>query len=163
MALYVVVPTLGWSWPTLLPYAVAVAAGYGYQKLTRQDDKGWMRGRLTKELENLRIVSVPIDDLVADVVGEEVGRDERLVFEKEDFRLVFRRDARGKFFVDALGPRTTVRNLLRKEAMNFAQALTQEFVFNRLVTEMEARGLNIIQENVDEETGEIVLEARRWS
>ena len=105
MALYMITPMLGWTWPSLLPIAVAVAAGYGYKKLTDTGENAWLRGRLTTEMENLRRVSVPIDEIVSDVVGEEVGRDQRLIFEKDDYRLIFRRDMRGKFFVTK-DPRT---------------------------------------------------------
>jgi len=105
---------------------------------------------------------VPIDELIADVVGDELGRDERLIFEKDDFRLIFRRDTRGKFFVDVLGPKTTSASRLRSEAMAFASELAQEFVYNRVVREMEARGLNVVTEKVEEESGDIVLELRKW-
>ena len=162
MALYVIAPTLGWSWPSLIPVAIAAAAGYGYKKLTDQDEKAWLRGRLTRELENLRLVSVPIDELVADAIGEEIGRDERLIFKKDDFRLIFRRDVRGKFFVDVLAPRTVYRKKIQAEAQAFARELVQEFVYNRVVSEMEARGINVVGEKVEEESGDIVLQARRW-
>jgi hypothetical protein len=162
MALYIVVPTLGWTWPSLLPLAIAAAAGYGYKKLTDTDQSAWLRGRLTTEMENRRRVSVPIDELVGDVIGEEVGRDERLLFERDDYRLIFRRDPRGKFFVDVLGPKTAAARDMREEAMAFARDLTQEFVYNRLVQEMETRGLNIVKEHVENESGDIVLDIRKW-
>ncbi len=100
--------------------------------------------------------------MIADVVGDELGRDERLIFEKENLRLVFRRDTRARFFVDVLGPKTTPASRLRDEAMAFASELAQEFVYNRVVREMEARGLNVVNENVEAESGDIVLELRKW-
>jgi hypothetical protein len=160
--IFVIAPILGWSWPALTPFAIAAAAGLGYKQLTRTDESGWLRGKLTKEMENLRIVSVPVDELIADVVGEEVGRDERLIFERDDSRLIFKRDPRGKFFIDVLGPKDIPAKTLREEAETFAQELVQEFVYNRVMREMEERGINITEETVDDETGDIVLEARRW-
>ncbi len=65
MSLFIITPTLGWTWPSLVPIAIAVASGYGYKKLTDTDQSAWLRGRLTTEMENLRRVSVPIDELVA--------------------------------------------------------------------------------------------------
>ena len=162
MALYLITPLMGWTWPSLLPVAIAGAAGYGYQKLTGIDEKAWLRGRLTREMENLKRVSLPIDELIADVVGEEVGRDQRLVFKKDDYRLIFRRDAEGHFFVDVLGPRVVPSRTLREEALAFARELVQQFVYNRVVREMEARGIHVLQETTEEETGDIILEARRW-
>jgi hypothetical protein len=160
--IFVISPLLGWTWPSLVPLAIAAAAGLGYKQLTRTDEKGWARGKLTREMENLRIVSVPVDELVADVVAEEVGRDERLIFERDDYRLIFRRDPRGKFFTDVMGPKITPAQTLRNEALAFAQELVQEFVYNRVMREMEERGINIVEESVDTESGDIILEARRW-
>jgi len=162
MALYLITPLMGWTWPSLLPVAIAVAAGYGYKKLTGIDEKAWLRGRLSREMENLKRVSLPIDELIADVVGEEVGRDQRLVFKKDDYRLIFRRDPEGHFFVDVLGPRQIPSRTLREEALAFARELVQQFVYNRVVREMEARGIHVLQETTEEETGDIILEARRW-
>ena len=47
MALFMITPLLGWSWPSLLPIAIAVASGYGYKKLTGVGEEDWLRGRLT--------------------------------------------------------------------------------------------------------------------
>ncbi len=160
--IFVISPILGWSWPALTPFVIAAAAGMGYKQLTRTDEKGWLRGQLTKEMENLKIVSVPVDELIEDVIGDEVGRDERLIFERDDYRLVFKRDPRGKFFIDVLGPKNIPTKMLREEAEAFAQELIQDFVYNRVMREMEERGINITEETVDDETGDIVLEARRW-
>lgn len=160
--IFVISPLMGWSWPALVPLAMAAAAGLGYKQLTRTDEKGWLRGKLTREMENLRIVSVPVDELLEDVVGEEIGRDERLIFERDDYRLIFRRDPRGKFFVDVLGPKVVSARELREEALAFARELVQEFVYNRVMREMENRGINITEETVDTETGDIILDARRW-
>lgn len=162
MPLFFITPVLGWAWPSLVPLAVTVAAGYGYKRLTDTGEKGWMKGKLTREIENLKLVSVPLDDLIADVVGEEVGRDERLIFEREDSRLIFRRDTRGKFFVDALGPKSKMSKVLRQEALAFARDLAQEFVYNRVQQELAARGLNTVAEEVEQDSGDIVLEVRRW-
>ncbi|HUT23188.1 MAG TPA: hypothetical protein VM492_02470 [Sumerlaeia bacterium] len=162
MALYIIVPTLGWTWPSLVPIAIAVASGYGYKKLTDTGQNAWLRGRLTREMEALRRVSVPLDEIVADLVGEEVGRDDLLIFERDEIRLIFRRDARGKLFVEVLGPRQTSAAYLAEEAEEFARELVQEFVYSRVVHEMEARGINVVQERTEEETGDILLEVRRW-
>jgi hypothetical protein len=162
MALFIITPTLGWTWPSLVPIAIAVASGYGYKKLTDTGEHAWLRGRLTREMETLRRVSVPLDEVLADVVGEEVGRDDLLIFERGEIRLIFRRDPRGKFFVEVLGPRQTPAAYLVEEGEKFARELAQEFVYSRVVHEMEARGINVVQERTEEETGDILLEVRRW-
>lgn len=160
--LIIVTPMMGWTWPVLLPIAVAAASAYGFRQLTGNDASAWLRGELTRRMENLRRVSVPIDEIIADVVGEEVGRDERIVFERDNLRLIFGRDPRGKFFVDVLGPIEAPTKYLREQGQLFAHDLVQSFVYNRVAKELEARGLNITQETVDEDSGDILLEMRRW-
>lgn len=162
MPLIIITPLIGWAWPSLIPLALAAASVYGYRRLTGANEGAWMRGHLTTKMENLRRVTLPLDELMKDVVGEELGRDERLVFEKDEMRLVFRRDARSKFFVEVVGPRETPTSLLRKEAMAFAQELVQQFVYDRVTKEMEARGISVVGEEVKEENGSIEIQARRW-
>jgi len=161
--LFLITPTLGWTWPSLLPIAMAIAAGHGYKKLTSNDQSAWLRGRLTKEMENLRRVSVPIDELVEGLIADELGRDERLIFEKDNYRLIFRCDPRGKFFINILGPKAIPASVLRKEALEFTEELVQQFAYNRVVQEMEARGINVVKEKVDAENGDVILEIRRWT
>ncbi|NQU43340.1 hypothetical protein HQ520_08640 [bacterium] len=160
-AIFVISPILGWSWPALLPLMLAVASGYGYKRLTTTDESGWLQGRLTAQLENLRRVSVPVNETVEDAVADEIGRDERLVFERGETRLVFRKDERGKFFIDILGPKELSALELRREAEQIVGELVQQFVYNRVARDLEERGLNIVEERVEEETGDIVIETRR--
>lgn len=162
MPIFVITPLIGWSLPALTPLILAAGAAYGYKRLTGRGENDWLMGRLTREMETMRKVSLPLDEVVTDVVGEEVGRDERLVFEKDALRLIFRRNARGKFFVDVLGPRNRTERSLQKEARQFADELVRQFVYSRVVTEMEERGLNVVAEQVEEESGDIILDLRRW-
>lgn len=162
MVIFTITPMLGWTWPALLPLVIAVAAGKGYEKLTGAGEDAWLRGRLTRELESLRKVSVPVDELLKDLIGEEIGRDEQLVFTKDDVRLIFRRDAHGQFFVDVLGPRERSLVSLRQEGRDFAAALVQQFSYNRVMKEMENRGIQLVQEEVDAQSGDITLEVRRY-
>lgn len=160
MALFFITPMLGVSWPSLFPLIIAAAAGYGYKQLT-DPEKGWLRGKLTREMEQLRRIQIPVEAIVEEAVGEVVNRDERLVFEKDDYRLIFKRDAKNRFAVEVLGPRDTPAAVLEREARAFVEELTQQFVYHRLTVEMEARGLNVVQEEIDAE-GDIVLDLKRY-
>ena len=99
----VVLPTLGWSWPALVPIAGAAAAGLGYKFFS--EPKGILRGRLTRRLENMQRELLPLDKMLTEVIADELGNEERLNFERDDLILVFRKDARGKFFVEVAGPK----------------------------------------------------------
>jgi hypothetical protein len=157
----VITPILGWSWPALAPIITAAAGLLGYTKLTGDSAKDWLRGKLNTKIENLRTVEIAIDALLADVVAEELGREERLNFEQEDFVLTFRKDVRGKFFIEVTGPRTATRMELRARGEEFARTLIQQFAHSKIARELDRRGVQIVEEEVTEE-GDIILRTRRW-
>ncbi len=49
--IFVISPLLGWTWPSLVPVALAVASAIGYKKLTDTGQNAWLRGELTAQLE----------------------------------------------------------------------------------------------------------------
>lgn len=158
----IITPVLGWSWPALTPIIMAAAGLLGYSKLTGHSAKDWLRGKLNCKIENLRTVQVPIDEFLTDVVAEELGREECLDFAKEDFVLTFRKDVRGKFFVEVTGPRTASRMELQARGAEFARTLIQQFAHHKIARELDRRGVQIVEEEVTEE-GNIVLRTRRWA
>jgi hypothetical protein len=154
-------PAIGWSWPALTPIVTAAAGLLGFKRLTGRGKKDWLRGKLTADLENLRTVVIPITEIVADVVGEEVGREERLDFEKGDMLVTFRKDVRGIFFVEVTGSRTATRMDLVQRGQEFAATLVQQFAHNKIAQELDRRGVQVVGEEV-RENGDIVLRTRRW-
>jgi len=158
----IITPILGWSWPALAPIIAAAAGLLGYSKLTGDSAKDWLQGKLNCELENLRTVEIAINEFLADVVAEELGREERLDFEKEDFVLTFRKDVRGKFFIEVTGPRTATRMELKARGEEVARHLIQPFAHHKIARELDRRGVQIVEEEVTEE-GDIVLRTRRWA
>lgn len=160
-ALIVLTPTVGWAMPLLWPVLLGTAGALGYRLYTSQADDAPLRGRLTKEMNALQVVTLPLDQVLKDVVAEEVGRDEVLRFTRDDVVLLFRRDPRGKFSVEVMGPVSRTRLDLEQLGLEFASTLVQQFAYNRVAREMELRGSNIVGEEVNE-NGDIVLKLRRW-
>ncbi|MCX7624921.1 MAG: hypothetical protein N2Z21_01695 [Candidatus Sumerlaeaceae bacterium] len=160
-ALFVLTPTVGWAFPLLWPILMSTAAALGYKLYTSNADDAPLRGKLTSKMKQLRIVKLSLDELITEVVAEEVGRDQVLRFVREDITLVFKRDARGKFSIEVMGPSSLSAERLRAAGVEFAYELIQQFAYHRVVSEMEKRGGNVVNERVDEE-GNIVLELRRW-
>lgn len=155
----VILPMIGWAWPALLPIAGAVAGALGYKVLT--DPKGPLRGAVTRQLETMRRETVALDQVLADVIAEEIGTEERLMFQRDDFILVFRKDARGKFFVEVSGPAEKTALDLKTRAEEFARELVRKFAYNRLAQQLQRAGATVVQEDVAED-GRITLQARRW-
>lgn len=162
MPLIIITPIIGWSWPALVPIITAAAGYLGFVKLTGDKESDWLRGKLTKEMETLQTVQLPVDEVLTDVVSEEIGREERLNFRKDDIILSFRKDVRGKFIIEVIGPKTKTAKELRELGENFALQLIQLFAHHRITREMDRRGVQVIEETTNE-NGDIVLKLRKWN
>ncbi|HOE96096.1 MAG TPA: hypothetical protein PLS90_10300 [Candidatus Sumerlaeota bacterium] len=160
-AIIALTAALGWSWPALLPIVGAVAAAKGYQLLSDPRSPAF-QSRLRRELDARRIERVPLDSELAEIISDEIGKEERLIFEREDFVLVFRKDARGKFFIDAMGPRNKTRLDLRLRADEFAREIVRKFAYHRLAEQLLRVNAVIVEEQVDD-AGRITMTARRWN
>jgi len=159
--LIVITPILGWSLPALAPFATAVAGYLGFSKLTQRGDGAWAEGPLTDQLRNLRIVRIPFQTETVEPVAEEMGYDEFLTFKKEEVTLIFRKDERGRFFVEVMGPSNRTAQDLQRIGEEFAINLIQEFAHSRLVRELDRRGITVVAEE-RAENGDLVLRTRKW-
>ncbi|MGI8907863.1 MAG: hypothetical protein ACR2IE_15385 [Candidatus Sumerlaeaceae bacterium] len=159
--IFILTPTIGWATPLLWPIIFSVAGALGYKQLTSASDDALLRGELNKELNALKTATLPLENIVKDLVAEEVGREQVLRFTKGDIIVVFKRDSRGKFSVEASGPNSMTKRELEVAGLDFAQNVVQQFAYNKMAAEMERRGANIIGEEVNE-NGDIVLKLRRW-
>jgi hypothetical protein len=159
MNLFVITPMIGWTWPAVWPIATAVAAGMGYKRFS--DSKGALRGRTTRKLEQLRREVVPLDGVLADVIGEELGNEERIQFQRDELILVFRKDARGKFFVEVAGPADKAALDLKLRAEAFAVEMVKKFAYHKLAEQLVRTGAVVYEERI-EENGRITLRARKW-
>jgi len=155
------IPTLGWSWPALAPILVGTAGSLGYGLITTRVQNRHLQTALEKQIQNLRIVEIPLEEHVKGIVAEQLGHEEELQFQKDDLTLTFRHDARGKFHVRVLGPKHRTLTELRMIGDEFARELIQQFAYNRIARELDRRGVQVVEEAVDEQ-GNIVLTTRRW-
>ncbi|AXA37534.1 MAG: hypothetical protein N2644_10935 [Candidatus Sumerlaea chitinivorans] len=159
--IFVVTPTVGWAFPLLWPILLSTAGALGFKLYTSTADDAPLRGKLSKQLRNLRTVTLRLDELVQGIAAEEVGRDQVVRFVKDDIVLVFRRDPRGKFSIEVMGPAAKSARELEAIGREFAFTLIQQFAYNRMVQEMERRGATLASEEVNE-NGDIVLRLRHW-
>jgi hypothetical protein len=160
--IFVVTPVLGWSWPALAPLITATAAALGYNQVTSPSVSRARTGVLGKAQAKRRTAVLPLEAVLLEPVADEVKREQRLVYERDGVEVVFRRDVRGKFLVEVSGPESWTLAELRARGQEFALALVRQFAHNRVVQELERRGMIIVGEEVAE-NGDIVVRARRWS
>ncbi len=159
--LIVITPLLGWSLPALTPIVTAVAGYYGFKKLTDRGEEAWAEGDLTEQLRSRRIVSVPLRTETVEPVAEEVGYDAVLTFQRDEITLIFRKDERGKFHVDVMGPSDRTAQELQSIGYDFAVTLIQEFAHSRLVRELDRKGITVIEEE-RLDNGDVLLRTRKW-
>jgi hypothetical protein len=152
-------PTLGWAWPALLPLIGGAAAALGYKQFS--DPKGIFRGGVSNQLDKIRREIVPLDSVLSEVIAEEIGEEERLMFERDEFTLVFRKDARGKFFVEVSGPRNRTALDLKIRAEEFAGELVKKFAYHKIAEQLTRTGATVVEERV-EENGRVTMTVRKW-
>jgi len=158
----IITPILGWTWVMLSPLVMATAGALGYKALTGDTLNDWLQKELANELKNLRKVRVPLEEVAADIVAEEMGREERLDFTKNNIVLTFRKDAHGKFFVEVTGPKTLTMPELLNMGDEFARTIVQQFSHHRIARELDMRGVHIVGEEVAE-NGDIIIQTRKWN
>jgi len=162
MPVVIIMPILGWSWVMLSPIVMAAAGALGFQTLTGDKLKDWLQKEIEKDRKRLRKVNVALEEVMADIVAEELGREERLDFKKVNMILTFRKDARGKFHVEVTGPRSMTAVELLTIGDEFARTIIQQFAHHRVARELDLRGVHIVGEEVNE-NGDIILHTRKWS
>jgi hypothetical protein len=159
--IFALTPTVGWALPLVWPALLSAAGALDYKLFTSTADDAPLRGKLTRELKNLQLVTISLDQVIRDVVAEELGREQVVRFVRGDVTVVFKRDTRGKFSVEVMGPVSMPRPDLERAGEEFARAVVQQFAYNKMAREMELRGASVVGEEV-RENGDIVLKLRRW-
>lgn len=72
-----------------------------------------------------------------------------VTFSREDLKVVFFQDAEGQTGVRVSGRKSEAE--LRQLGETLAQKLVQQYAYHRLVTEMKARNMNVVEEEVEED------------
>lgn len=105
-------------------------------------------GRVQLEIEN------------SEVVTSQLGRDQRIVVAKEGVTITFSRDARGKASLCVSGEGHS-KEQLRALGEELSQAVVQQYVYQKLMNELQARGFNVIEEETSADRS-IRLKVRHW-
>jgi type IV secretory pathway TrbL component len=99
-----------------------------------------------------------------EVTGEDATQSitamEAMVLSKGDIEVQVKRDARGRLTVCASG-RNRTKAELKVFAEEFTQKMTQCFVYNRVMTELKARGFQVLSEERSKDDT-INIRVRRW-
>lgn len=147
IVLPVLIPAVSAAWPMLLAAAGAAASAMGYAAAQART-KG----------ENLTEVNLELEN--SEAVAGDAAFGEQVVFTKGDIQIVFFRNTSGKVSVKALG-RNKSEAELRKVALEFANGVTQQYAYHRLMTELRQRNFSVVGQEVEKD-GTVRLQVRTF-
>jgi hypothetical protein len=151
-----------------MPIALAVGSALGYSLV--EDEKNLPTlNKLNRKLKNTEIVHLNLKEELAarekpiniEILADDLTTDKLLRFEKGKVTVVFKKDSRGEFGIDVLGPSSMGKKQLREEGRAFAEQLVQAFAADRIARELEKTNAVMVDEKVTED-GKIKMTLRRW-
>ena len=154
-AVLILTPLIIGSWPAISAAAggAAVALGLAVRSVTKEA----AREAVKQQVEAQNSVTVELTD---SEVLQNVATEEELVLTKGAVEIRVKRDARGRCVVCASG-RGQTKAQLKALADEFTQKMTQCFVYNRVMTELKAKGYQVMnEERMQDDT--VRINIRRW-
>lgn len=149
----VLAPMVISAWPAITAAVVGAAAAMGMA--VKEDAKGHVKSAVKNQERN----SVEVEVTQSEVL-QNITTGQEIVVTKGNIELRVRRDERGRCSVCASGPGHT-KTELKALADQFSEKMTQCFVYNRVMTELKAKGFQLVnEEQMADET--VRLHVRRW-
>jgi len=90
-------------------------------------------------------------------VGGDLRAGQSLSFSGQGVKVIFYQDAEGRTAVRVSGQKS--KQELKEIGEKLAQKLIQQYAYHRLVTEMKARNMNVVEEEVEQD-GTVHLKVR---
>jgi len=147
----VLAPIIIANWP-MISAAVGAAVGTMGFAMVRKEEAATQRAA-TKTREEIEVDS-------SEILPSTTGAEEQIVVEREGVRAVFTRDARGALRVCMEGTNQS-RSELRRLGQELIDRVTQQYVYHRVVTELKARNMTIVDEEVAEDRT-VKIRVRSW-
>lgn len=151
----ILTPVVIAAWPAFSAAVVAAATSLGYQVAT---EAAATSKTGTTPAKGARNVHLEIEN--SEVVTNQLARDQRIVVTKGGVTITFSRDVRGKASLCVTGEGHNQEEL---EAMGreLSQGVVQQYVYQKLMDEMRARGFNVVEEETNADRS-IHLKVRHW-
>ena len=143
------------AWPAFSAAVVAAAGTLGYQIASESASAGKSAAAAPRNIGN---VQLEIEN--SEVVTSQLGRDQRIIVSKDGVTITFSRDARGKASLCVAGEGHS-KEELRALGEELSQAVVQQYVYQKLMNEMQARGFNVVEEETNADRS-IRLKVRHW-
>ncbi len=153
-AVAIITPIVISSWPAVSVAMAAAAVSLGFT-VTDETMNG---GKNRNHVQGTRTVTLDVPNSEAVTGG--LGRDQRLRMIRDGVTVEFRRDARGRDSVCVTGD-GLAEDQLRSIGDELAGRMVQQYVLSKLKTEMAGRGMDLVEESVDENNA-VRLRVRHW-
>lgn len=153
-AVCILTPVVIMAWPAFSAAVVAAASSLGYQVANEINSQ--RPGETLRKETN----AVQLEIERSEVVTNQLGRDQRIAVARDGVTVTFSRDARGKAALCVTGNGQS-DEVLRALGEELSQAVVQQYVYQKLMGEMRARGFNVVEEEVSEDRS-IRLKVRHW-
>ena len=139
------------AWPIISAAAITVMASMGYAAVSTAVD-------IATEVNVDNTVELEVEN--SQELGDTLGREEELVFAKDNIVVIFKRDIRGRLQVCVSGDGIS-KTQLREMGEELANKVVQQYVYNRVVSELKDTEMSIIDQEVDEDET-IKIKLRAW-
>lgn len=161
---FVVVPIVVGSWPAISAAILAAGATMGYQTVKRleehennffnQDNSLFLDGTMTQSSTQdaapyavTRSVQLRMDN--SEVLADSLMRGESFTMQRGDISATFSIDGRGACNVHMSGT-TTSDSVLEEAGRELMDRVRQQFAYAKVMQEMEERGFQVVQQEVEE-------------
>lgn len=153
-AVAIIAPIVVSSWPAISAAVASAAVSMGFTVAREIAQQG--------VLQDLRTGSntVTLDVPNCSAVTGTLGRDQRIRLTRDGVQVEFSRDARGRDSVCVIGEGLSEEQL-RALGDEVAGRTVQHYVLAKLKSEMAGKGMDLVEETVDENQS-IRLRVRHW-
>lgn len=151
-AVCILAPVVIAGWPVFSAAVAAAAASLGYHVVSEA------AGAERSTVKQAQVVELNIER--SEVVSGQLGRDQKISVTREGVTVTFSRNARGKATLCVTGQGRS-EAALRALGEELSRAVVQQYVYQRLLEEIRARGFVIAAEETAQDRS-IHLTVRQW-
>lgn len=150
----VLTPVIISSWPAIAAAAVGAASALGFA-MRQVAKEALQEGQAGETMQN---VELELDN--SEILAQGLATDQKIVLTKGNVEIVVERDARGRCKVCASGVGRTKAEL-KQTAEQFAQKLSQCFIYDKVMRELKQKNFQVVNEEVMHDES-IRIHVRRW-
>jgi len=154
-AVCILAPVVVAAWPAFSAAVVAAAGSMGYV-LAEETVSKFLGCAETAS----RKTAVNLDIPRSEIVTGQLGRDQHMSVTKDGITVTFSRDERGKAGLCVTGVGQTEEEL-HAAGEELSRRVVQQYVYQRLMQEVSARGYTVVEQNTDANQA-IHMRIRHW-